>query len=130
MAIKPHGVVVSNNPAVNTEVSMTLLADTEVSLIKIPFVTDANVANRTVNVIITIGSDIIYNIPINTDFTASATNEIYIGGGMDYSTIGTYRFLPLPHRLPLPRGTVITTSTSGLQIGDNFGSAIVFGNIS
>lgn len=124
--ITPSGVLLTSDPAIDTEISITTDYDYKINLIRIPFVTDANVADRTVTLTITVKSSIIYSVPISAVITASTTAEIMFGEGLPYTSVGDVRMIPLPHGLKLPRGAVIATSTPLKEAGDNFGAAVLF----
>jgi len=124
----PSGVLLTSDPAANTEISITTDYDYKVNLIRIPFVTDANAANRTVTLKITeaaLGS-VIYEIPISAVITANTTATIMFGEGLPYTDVGDVRMVPLPHGLKLPRGAIIETVTTSIQATDNFGAAVLF----
>ena len=123
----PDGIVTTDDPAAGAEIDITLNYDSEISVLKIPFVTDATVADRTVLLTFSIGTDVIYELPISSVITASTSATIYFGKSLPYSAVGDVRFLPAPSHFALPRGATIETTTTNLQSGDNFGKAIVFG---
>ncbi len=122
----PGGVLLTTNPAVDTEISFTTLYDYKIDLIRIPFVTDANVADRTVTISIVVDSSEIFGIPISAVITAGTTATILLGENLPYADVGDVRMIPLPHGLKIPRGTVISTTTTNLQVGDDFGAGILF----
>jgi len=122
----PAGVLLTEDPAADTEISYTTLYDYKIDLIRIPFVTDGTAANRTVTLTITVDSSIIYEVPISAVITASTTAEILFGENLPYTSVGDVRMVPLPHGLKLPRGSVIATTTDLIETGDNFGAAVLF----
>lgn len=124
--ITPSGVLLTSDPAVDTEISLTTLYDYKINLIRIPFVTDAGVADRTVTLKITADGSVIYEVPISAVITASTTAEILFGEGLPYTSVGDVRMIPLPHGLKLPRGSVIETETALMEATDNFGAAVLF----
>lgn len=124
--IMPSGILLTSNPAVDTEISLTTDYDYKINLIRIPLVTDSGVANRTVTLTITVDSSIIYSVPISAVITASTTAEILFGEGLPYTSVGDVRMIPLPHGLKIPRGAVIETVTDLMEAGDDYGAAVLF----
>ncbi|KKN51941.1 hypothetical protein LCGC14_0617780 [marine sediment metagenome] len=121
----PYGTLLSTDPAVQTDISLTTDYVYELSLIRIPLVT-GGAGTRAITIQITANSNIIYNVPISADITTADTWEIMIGHGLSHSLTGTTYTLPLPEKLRLPRGSVIATSSTGLTASDNFGAAVLF----
>lgn len=127
MGVEPFGVIATDEPAVQTEVSITLDYDTYINCIKIPFIADSNVADRDIDIEISIGSDVIFASHTNTSITADETRTIFIIAGTEVYQSGDYEYESLPMDFKIPRGATITTSTDNFQVGDQFGKIIVFG---
>lgn len=130
MGFQPYGIVATDEPAVQAEVSITLARDTEITVIKVPFTADSNVASRDIEVEISIGSDVIFTGYTPASIDADETKYIYMIAGTDAHVTGDYEYEPLPLNFKVPRGTTITTTTTNFQAGDQFGKVIVFGNTS
>lgn len=124
----PSGVLLSTDPAVDTEISLTTDYVYGINLIRIPFVTDGTGANRTVALRITVDSSVIYEVPISAVIIATTTAEILFGENLPYIDVGDVRMVPFPSGFKLPRGAVIETVTTNMQATDNFGAAVLFVN--
>jgi hypothetical protein len=128
MGFEPYGVVVkSAAPGAGNEVSITLSYDTYLNVLRIPLTTSATAGNRSVSVVFTVGSDVVLNVYASTAVPASTSAVLHFGDGLPFSAVGDVQYAPVSSGLLLPRGTVITTSTSGLDAADAFGAVTLYG---
>jgi len=116
------------DPAANVEITETMTAMTKLYAVRFRLVTDANVANRTVNLIIDDGTNTIWQKVVGATQAASLTRD--------------YLFVPPPFtdqaafdanglivsslpNLPLLPNWRIRTSTTNRQATDNFGAPLL-----
>lgn len=115
--------ITGTDPAANVEISETVPAGVRWRLLsfKATLAADANVANRQPGLIIDDGVNVIWNMNTNAGQTAGAT-WVYVWADIGQSLAGQPSVAlnyPLPP-LVLPAGSRIRTSTSLLQVGDNW----------
>ena len=113
-----------SDPAADTEISQAVPTGAlwKPELLYVPLTTDANAANRRVNLKITDGTNTIGWVLCNTDQAASLTYEYtfsHVGGSQH--TNSTYVVSTLPDFPFLPAGYTIETVTTNRQATDNFG---------
>jgi hypothetical protein len=116
-------VITGTDPAANAECSDTVPtgARWEVLSWMALLVTDANVINRTVALIIDDGVSLLWSCDASGTQAASLTRNYnaYGTGAAPDVTGSTFR-LPGPFPLDLPAGARIRTVTNNLQVGDNW----------
>jgi hypothetical protein len=117
------------NPAAGAECLITIPADElwQVKAFTVTLVTDATVANRTVDLVFNdLGNNIAANIS-NATQTAGITREyVFTDSGINASRqVGTSIFNAYPQDVWLGPGGTIRTSCGNLQAGDNFGTPVV-----
>lgn len=115
------------DPAAGVEISDAVPANARWNLLawRASLVTDSTVANRTVQLVIDDGTNVLYFLPSTTNQTATLTwnyHAAFLGAAQFNS--GIQLFLPLPATpLTLPTGYRVRTSTGSIQAGDNYGAA-------
>lgn len=118
-------VVQSSNPAVNTELSLTVTTGQIYELYAVSFslVTDSNTANRAVTLIIDDGTNTFARIRTAVTQAASLTYTYTFAVGLPMVTTvtGTEVTCALPGPLPMAGGYRIRTSTANIQAGDDYG---------
>lgn len=121
------------NPAAGAEISVTVPGNCfwKVLTMRAPLVTDATVANRRVHVRYT-RDGIPFPIMIDTfsdvDQTASLTRTYNFGHFSDQTTRtdGGAIQIALPDQFLLKSATTLTTVTTGLVAGDNWGDVVLW----
>lgn len=116
--------VASSDPAANTEVSITVPARTIYHLIgaRVALVTDANVANRTVQLTLDDGTTVWNLFPSPSTQAASLTyNYTYAAGASNVTVLNNNVVVGLGQALVLPAGYRIRTLTNNIQATDNYG---------
>ena len=114
------------NPAANTEIleSVTNYEVWRLMGIQFTLVTDANAANRQVNLIIDDGTNTLLTIPAPAVQTASTTVIYNYGVALPFNNNATalVQTAPLPDKLLLKLLYRIRTSTTNRQVTDNYGA--------
>jgi len=120
--------VTGANPAAGAECSDSVPSNTTWHLraIKIPLVTSATVANRYVHVNIAEFDGAEIEVFSSVAHAASSTRNYWL---MPIGAPGVYVedndiIIPIPPEIWLKSGSTISTVTTGIQAGDNFGSPI------
>lgn len=117
------------DPAANVEVSETAASlYKDLYAVRFRLVTDANVATRTVNLIIDDGTNILWQKVAGATQTAGLTRDyLFTRGVTDGAAFDANGLLvmSLP-QMPLLPGFRIRTSTTNRQVGDNFGAPLLF----
>lgn len=124
-------VVTGSNPAAGSEISETVPANLHWILhaMVVTLVTDANVSSRRVHLLIDFGggSAALNSVAGNTQ-SASITRQYNIAhygqtsiGGVDNDT-----FIGIPTSPHLIPGSIISTETDALEVGDDFGAPLLF----
>lgn len=129
MGSPPNGILATHDPATGAEVSITLDYDSEIKIVKIPFTTSGSGSPRQIELTVTIGTDEVYCLPASADVPVSTTGHIEAAVNFPYTQVNSHWLMPLPCSLKVPRGAVIATTTTNLDSGDEFGKAILFGDI-
>lgn len=117
--------ITGTDQAANTEISETVPTGARWKLLAllVSLVTDANVANRNVHLVISDGATRFLNRIQSASITASLTTEIsWAISGLTAGISDTALQLSLPHELKLGAGFVIATATGNLQATDNYGA--------
>ncbi|MHA2274157.1 MAG: hypothetical protein ACXAC2_00220 [Candidatus Kariarchaeaceae archaeon] len=128
--VQPKIIGQSVDPAADTEITLTLGENGpyKLSSLQVPLVTDAGVANRTVDITIEDeNGNIFWKSGNTTAITASTTASIVVAPLPTEDSIGDTRFIPIPENLILPNGAVIKTITALRETGDNYGVMNAFG---
>ncbi len=116
------------DPAANVEISETVPTNTRWSIWSFvaQLVADANVANRTVTLIIDDGANTIWQMDASAAQTAGQT-RIYeaFNLGTAADLVGSTFRIPAPFPIVLPAGARIRTSTANRQVGDNWGAPLI-----
>lgn len=120
--------VTGTDPAANVEISETMNAQTYCKLKSIRFtlVTDANVANRRVELQIKDSASALLSLPAIADQVAGTTVIYTWGEGLPTisDATGLKQQMSLPADFVIPPSGVITTVTKNRQATDNFGAPI------
>ena len=117
--------ITGTNPAAGVEISETVPAGAKWKLrgIRAALVTDATVATRVARLLITDGANTTILIPPSATQTASLTREY---NGLDaalYPTTSAAQLAwTLPSEVMLEAGSTITTSTTAIVAGDDWGA--------
>ena len=117
--------IAGTNPAVNVEITETVPTGAQWRLLGFiaQLVTDANVANRQVTLILDDGTTTLWSSLANATQAASLTrNYNYYPWYTLPAAAGTEIFGYIPPNLLLPAGFRIRTSTASLQVTDNWGA--------
>lgn len=121
----PHSLL-GTDPAANVEISETVPTNAywDLESIRCTLVCDANVADRTVNLIIDDGANVLYTLPAGAVITANETKTCiwvkdWARAEAAFDAADEIR-TPLPHDLLLPQAYRVRTSTTNLQATDNF----------
>ncbi len=118
-------VIESADPAAGSELTDTVNVNEvwKVKTISFALVTDANAANRRVHIVITDGTNEIARAFSDVEQVASTTiNYFFNEQVLAFDRTDNDIILgPLPIELFLPNPFEITTITTNLQVGDNFG---------
>jgi hypothetical protein len=121
--------ITTADPAAGAELSHTVPAGViwKIKAIAVALVTDATVANRKPHFVFTGASGLIANCWSVSNIQASLTTTIIAGLFVltNTSLDGGTSQLALPHDLYLKEGDTITTITSLMAAGDNYGAAII-----
>jgi len=116
--------ITGTDPAANTEISETVPTNARWRLIglAVPFVADANVANRVIVVTFDDGTNVYLRAPAAGNVTAGQTVQVSLGafGHTANSFTQVWPSVSVPD-LVLMGGHRIRTVTSGIQVGDNYG---------
>lgn len=119
------------NPAAGSEISYTVPAYYTLELLSITFslVTSATVASRSVHLNIQVSGATVYQGILNTSQAASTTRTYFFQAGHSLFTDfdNTTILGPLPAKIIIPPGDIITTTTTNLQAGDDFGLPVING---
>ncbi len=133
-AQKTELLATSSDPAVNTEISVTLGTAGSGQLfhiqsINIPLVTDSGVANRVPVILITNATDVVVlRFAVATAITATTTGGIQaIAVANSATDADNYEIIPIPSDLIIPAGWKIKTLTAAIEAGDDYGPAQIFG---
>lgn len=117
------------NPAAGAEISVTVPANTIWRLRSLNFtlVTDANAANRRVHVVLTTGGGQIINCFGTIDQTASLTRLYSVAsyGSVPDETDDNDIIIPIPNDVWLTTSSTMTTETTNILAGDNFGAPLI-----
>lgn len=116
------------DPSAGAEVSQTVPTGLDWRLLsfRTTLVTDANVANRQVFLTFTDGVVTYQRWPANATQAASLSYTYIWGHGSSVPALtGLFAFGPLVQQCPLVSGIVINTSTTDIQVGDNFTSPFI-----
>lgn len=116
------------DPAANVEISETVPANTRWALWSFfaALVTDANVANRTVTLIIDDGANVVWQQDASAAQAAGLTRQYEaFNFGAAADLVGSTFRLPAPFPIVLPAGFRIRTSTANRQAGDNWGAPLL-----
>lgn len=117
--------VAGNDPAAGAEISVTVPTGARWRLVGLlaTLVTDATVANRTVNLVIDDGANAVFRAAAQTAQTASLTVIYSFGASLpSQATAGGVSINPLAEALPLAAGYRIRTVTTNIAGGDNWGA--------
>lgn len=126
--------ITGSDPAANVEASYTVPNGQMLELhsYKIGLVSDANVATRTVNLVIKneVGT-VVWQISAGVTQAASLTYVYTFNAGLGYTqsaisganTVAT----GLPEKVLLPAGWKVETSTTNRQVTDNFDAPLLTG---
>jgi hypothetical protein len=115
--------IVGTDPAANVEISEAVPAGRRWSLTSFfaTLVADANVANRTVTLIVDDGANTIWQQDASAVQTAGQTRSYEaFNFGAAADLVGSTFRLPAPFPISLPAGFRIRTSTANRQVGDNW----------
>lgn len=122
--------VTGTDRAANTEITETVPAGKvwRIQAFKATIVCDAQAANRSVHLIYDDGTNILWGATALS--TGIATGGYIVTGaiGAPYQTstsVQNYSSIPLPD-IPLGPGCRITTLTTNMQTGDNWGAPILY----
>lgn len=121
--------VASTDPAANTEHSVTVPARTIYQLLgaRVALVTDANVANRTVQLTLDDGTTVFNLFPSPSTQAASLTyNYTYTAGASNVTVLNNNVVVGLGQGIFLPAGYRIRTLTNNIQATDNYGVMTLF----
>lgn len=114
-----------SNPAAGSETSITVPANQiwRVYSWRAQLVTDGTAVNRFVHLRITDGSNRLYETFTTTAHTASLTRDHFAFHGVPTVAAfeNTESLMPFPAEVWLREGSVISTVTTNLQAGDNWG---------
>ena len=121
--------ITGTNPAAQVELSETVPTGAiwVIDSIKVLLVTDANVANRFCFLTIDDGTNEVFRAASLASITASLTwNLIWSTQGSQSTGSSSSANSVLPITMMVPGGYRIKTTTSSLQVGDNFGAPQLF----
>jgi len=128
-----HGLfrsVAGTDRAANTEITETVPSNVTWRFISMVFtlVTDANVANRNVHMRVTDGTNLLAETTSAQNQAASLTRVYSILAGVRPQDTSEDDNIAnnLPGDMFLPEGFTIETSTTNLQVGDDFGAPRLF----
>ncbi|GAH86709.1 unnamed protein product [marine sediment metagenome] len=114
--------ITGTDPAADTEISETVPARRRWRILSIRFslITDVNVTDRTVNLILDDGTTILSQIPSDTVQPSNLTRwyEFKLQQVPQFN-VGVHMYLPL-HHISLPASARFRTSTTNRQADDNF----------
>jgi hypothetical protein len=117
------------DPAANVEITETLTTTfKQVYAVRFRLVTDANAANRTVNLIIDDGTNILWQKAAGAVQAASLTRDyLFTTGVTDGAAFDANGLIvmALPPYFPMLPGFRIRTTTTNRQVGDNFGAPLM-----
>jgi hypothetical protein len=126
------------NPAANVELTYVVPANLHWKVWNCSFVltTDANVANRTVIVLVDDNvANVSYRFPAAGVQAAGISHVYNVGPGLPSATVTiaganpvAYQTIPAPIGLELPEGFRVRTSTINRQVGDQFSAFSCHGN--
>lgn len=114
------------DPAAGVEISDAVPANARWNLLawRATFVTDGTAGNRTAQLVIDDGTNILHFIPSSTVQATTLTWNYHASNiGAAQFNSGVQLFLPLPPVLTLPAGYRVRTSTGAIVAGDNWGAA-------
>lgn len=122
----PEIVKVSADPAAGGEIVYVADEDCIVHSVIFQLVTNATVVNRRVSLVADDGSTVFWRQATNYDQTASLTN-VYCAfeGGALGSGGGSTTFMIPTGGLRLRKGDRLSTLTSNLNAGDNYGALVL-----
>jgi hypothetical protein len=115
--------VAGTAPSAGAEISFTLYAGARWNLngAVISLTTSSTSATRTVQLLITDGTNTLWTIPSQTTQAQSLTYTYYFAPyGFTPTVVGTNVFVAIPFNIPLMQGWKINTSTSNIQAGDQY----------
>lgn len=115
--------ITGTNPPVNTNISETVPTGARWKLLSMQFtlITDANAADRLVQVVLTDGSNILQRLNNQTLQTANQTVLQTLGLGIgEVIELSGVEVIPAPGQILLGAGFVISTVTFNIQAGDNY----------
>lgn len=120
--------IVGTDPAAGAESSETVPTNARWRVLnhRIALVTDATVANRTMQILIDDGTNTIYSLAANANQPASTTftYHSFPAGAAGYASGNTLN-VPIPPEIMLMGGSRLRTSTGNLQAGDNYGPPLI-----
>src|SRR3990167_10849827 len=125
-SVIPDGALTSvtgTNPAAGAEISETVPTNArwKIRALRVSLVADANVANRTVEIVIDDGANEILRLQDRTAITAGQTiSEQASAFSVLPADIATVHYFALPQDMKLEQGWRIRTETTNLQVGDNY----------
>lgn len=117
--------ITGTDPAANTEISETVPTDARWRplSVSVEFVTDANVADRDVRLVLDDGTTVYADVPQGVNQAASQTRRhtwALVGArGAGATSLNIINVLPA---VQMTGGHRITTVTNNRQVGDNFGA--------
>lgn len=118
----------SADPAANTELSLALAQRSNLMAGSFTIVTDSGVANRQIYIVFTDASDVeLFRVAAPVVVTASITALITFGKGLITGGIITAQVVQIPNDLILESGYKITTVTTAMEAGDDYGIMSTFG---
>jgi hypothetical protein len=118
--------VTGANPAAGAEISDTVPARETLTLysVRIVLVTSATVATRAVNLYFDDGATTFFETFNATTQAASLTYRYNFGVGLVAAGAAPLLVLPLPSAIKLGPGFRIRTTTTAIQVGDDYAAAI------
>ena len=89
---------------------------------------DANVANRDVQLVVTLNGATIMNLPYNSHQTAGSTNTYTWAPYVDSRSPNTRHITALPELRLLP-GATIAAATGSIQAGDQWANVVIYAEV-
>jgi len=120
-------IITGTNPAAGSEISETVTAGKTWRLhaFRATLVTSATAGNRLPDLTVDDGATIVFNSDAQLNEPASSTFTFQWGPvGQRDGAAGTYSWAMTPVGLLIPAGGRLRTSTSGLQVGDDWGAPV------
>lgn len=122
-------VVTTANPNANVEISYTFVEPFAMKLKSLRFqlVTDANVANRTVHVVLTKANGVVIELLPSVAQAASLTKNYSAAPYGDNTSLNEDNDITInmPADIWIESGYIISTTTTNRQVGDNYGAMAI-----